>query len=662
MSAESGGRSVEQLEAEIRRHRDLYYNRQPEITDAEFDALVDELREIAPSSEVLAEVGAPVDTAAVGLPTKRHRIPMGSLDKVPEDRLDAWAEKAGPTFLVQEKYDGISLEIEYDDGGLVDAITRGDGYVGEVVTHNAVAFHNVHRTLPRAFSGSVRGEVMLRLSVFEAHFARLGFANPRNTVSGTVRKKHGDLSLARHFEVFFYDVIADDVSFTTETEKLRFLAEDLGLRPAVSYFDVTIDEVRRIYREYLGDEDTPGKRLELDYEIDGLVVRASSIETQQRLGVVQNRPRFATAYKFPSEGKTTVLEAVDWSLGIGSRVTPVARLRPSRIAGVTVSNATLHNIDIIRELGIRIGDEVYVERRGDVIPQVRRVVASHGGEVPQPPDTCPACGHDLDLDGKYLVCPHASCPGKAFGDIFKWVQELEVDSLGEKWIRILLDEGLIGDPVDLYTLRPERLLPLDRMGQKLATKIVENIAATRSPPLDRFLAGLNIPGFSRQRAQMLIASGTTTIDGMLALSAEEIASVKGFGDVLGPAVASGLALRAERIARLRAVGVEPREAAPPSPDGSGDGPLAGRSFCFTGAVERPDPETGKRYTRKRLQELVVERGGRAMTSVSSSLDYLVLADPASTSTKARKARELGVELLSEEAFFALLGEADAGGG
>ena len=237
-------RRIEELAREIERHRDLYYNGRPEISDAEFDALEDELRRLDPENRVLSEVGAPpggrTETAAggfsvAGLPLKRHKIPMGSLEKIPEERLDAWAEKTGPLYLVQEKLDGISLEIEYEKGKMRDAITRGDGFIGEVVTHSAVNFQHVKETLDVRFTGSVRGEVILRKSIFEKYFVGQDFSNPRNTVSGTVRKRHGDLSLNRHLEVHFYDVVAENRQFKTEREKMEFLRGELGLHLATSH-------------------------------------------------------------------------------------------------------------------------------------------------------------------------------------------------------------------------------------------------------------------------------------------------------------------------------------------------------------------------------------------------------------------------------------------
>ena len=639
------------LEEDIRRHRRLYYNEQPELSDAEFDELIDKLKELDPGSEALAEVGAPIDLDQVGLPTKEHRIPMGSLDKVTEEKLELWVEKAGPLFLIQEKLDGISLELEYQEGRLVDAITRGDGFTGEVVSHNAVHFSNISTELPSPFTGSVRGEVILRLSTFEKHFKEKDFANPRNTVSGTVRKKHGDRSLNKYFELFFYDVLSADREFESEKEKMSCLSDELGLAVAVSYFDQTMEGLLEIYDRYEGDGEANGKRFELDYEIDGLVVRSDSIALQRELGSRQNRPRYAMAYKFPSSGSATKLLAVDWSLGLGSRLTPVARLEPVQIAGVTVSNATLHNIDAIAKLDLRIGDMVFVERRGDVIPKVVRVLEPGGGKNPVPPKTCPSCETLLAMDGKYLVCPSDECPGKTYGDILKWINSLEIDSLGEKWVSTLIEAGLLEDPADLYVLSSESLVPLERMGDTLAAKIIQNIEETRNPPLERFIAALNITGFSRQRARMLIDEGIVTLEQLLAMTSGEIAAVKGFADISADGIVAGLQKRAELIKKLKRLGVEPRKGEPAE---EVDGVLNGKTFCFTGAIKRINPRTEKRFTRKQLQDLVKANGGRSLKDVTSKLDHLVLANPDSKSSKARKARDLDVDILSEEEFFALL--------
>jgi DNA ligase (NAD+) len=648
---------IRRLEEEVARHRRLYYNGEPEISDAEFDALEDELRDLAPESPALAGVGAaPPDPDTVGLPTKEHRIPMYSLDKVPEERLAQWAEKVGCRFLVQEKLDGISLEIEYEDGRMADAITRGDGLTGEVVTHNAVSFQNVVQKLKGRFTGSVRGEVILRKSVFEEHFVGKAFANPRNTVSGTVRKKHGDRSLNRFLEVRYYDVLRDGDAFTTEREKMEFLRDDLGLELARTWFDQDLEDVRALYREYQGTDGRPGKRFQLDYEIDGLVVRADSLARQEELGVAGNRPRYATAYKFPSAGRKTVLRDVEWSCRTGLRVTPVARLEPVEVGGVKVRNATLHNADYIEALGVRLGDVILVERKGDVIPQVVRVLEARGGPRPEVPRECPTCGTAVVASGKHLVCPNAECPGKSHGDVMRWVREMDIDALGEKWVAVLIDQGLVEDPADLYALTAADLVPLERMGETLAAKIVRNIQETRRPTLERFIAALNVPEFSRQRAEMLIDHGYDTLEKLERATIEDLVAVKGFKETLAGKVVRGLEARSGRIARLLEAGIEIQ---PRSRAAAAGGPLAGKTFCFTGAIRAVNPATGKPYTRKEAEELVAQSGGRALSDVTRGLDYLVLADPGSTSTKAEKARKLGTRLLSEEEFHALVARGGA---
>lgn len=642
-----------ELEGGIRRHRELYYNQTPEISDAEFDTLEAELRGLAPESAVLSEVGFGVDFSIAGLPTKAHQIPMSSLEKIPEDRLDTWAEKTGPLFLVQEKLDGISMEIEYLKGRIGDAITRGDGLVGEVVTHNAIHFKHVKRDLDVSFTGSIRGEVILRKSVFEEFFVGADFANPRNTVSGTVRKKHGDRSLNRHLEMRFFDVTVAGRDFETEREKMDFLEKELGLELAVTYRDRDIKSVRSIYEDYQGVDGNPGKRFKLDYEIDGLVVRADSIAKQKELGSVRNRPRFATAYKFPSVGQETVLKNVEWSLGIGSRVTPVARLEPVKVGGVTVSNATLHNADYLVSLGLHVGDRVLVERKGDVIPQVVRVVESLGGKKPVVPRDCLTCASRLETRGKHLRCPNPDCPGKSYGDLMRWIREMDIDSLGEKWVGILTANGLLVDPVDLYTLKPEELMPLERMGETLATKVVRNIQESTRPPLDLFVAALNIPEFSRQRAQLLIEAGYDTLVKLQEATVEDLAAVKGFGEILADKAVQGLTARKDLIERLLRVGIRLQK---PAEQPERTGPLVGKTFCFTGTIKQVDPASGKTFTRNQMEELVKQSGGRALRAVTAKLDYLVMANPKSRSSKAEKARKLETKILSEEEFFEMLQE------
>jgi DNA ligase (NAD+) len=266
-----------------------------------------------------------------------------------------------------------------------------------------------------------------------------------------------------------------------------------------------------------------------------------------------------------------VLRAVDWTLGITGRVTPVARVEPVQVGGVTVSNVGLHNTDYIKNLGLRLGDLVLVERKGDVIPYLVRVVEPRGGEEPKPPEVCPVCSAALELIGKHLRCPNRECPGKPYGNLMRYVQAMGIDSLGEKWVQILIEQGLVIDPSDLYALTVEKLVDLDRMGEILAAKILKNIQDSKAPTLDQFIAALNIPEFSAQRVRVLMEAGYDTLEKLREASVEDLASVKGFGSILAERAAAGLASRRERIELLLAAGVKVRKV---------DAPVGARGAAF----------------------------------------------------------------------------------
>lgn len=630
------------LEWLVRIHREAYYAGNPTISDAEFDRIVDELRDRFPDSSVLQDVGAPVGETAVKRP---HKIPMGSLEKTTINDIPDY----GPV-IVQEKYDGISIALEYEQGKLVAAVTRGDGEVGEDVTHNAI-WRNVKKELPLPFTGSLRGEVVLSKSNFQSTFVTLGFANPRNTVSGTVRRKQDSEQHNKWFEVYYFDVVNEDVEYPSETAKMQYIYYSLGLVPATThYFLIDTanpqEKVLELYERYCQT------RNQLDYEIDGLVVKADSVELQKQLGSTGNRPKWARAIKFPNQGAWTTLKSVDWQLGVGGRVTPVARLEPVQVGGVTVQNATLHHAGYISSLGLCGQTRVFVERAGDVIPQITHCEPNQHPSAQSwvPPTACPTCKQPLSQEGKFLVCPHLDCPGKSFGNVVRWIRELEIDAIGDVWVKTLCTEGLVQAPSDLYRLKKDRLLTLPRMGTVLAEKILVNIHLHREPTLDKYIAGLNIPGFSRQRAQKLIEAGHTTLKKLLALTKDQILAVPGFGEQVAQVVLDGLRSKANTIAELTSQGVVPKDGrAKPS-----DGPLVGKSFCFTGAINRTNPATKSRWTRPQLEGLVKQRGGDTRSSVSRGLTYLVMANPNSTSSKTKKAKELDVEILSEDAFFEML--------
>lgn len=636
--------SVPELEAAIRHHRNVYYNGRPQISDADFDTLVEALKKLAPDSPVLSEVGAPV------VENKRdHTIPMGSLDKVKEEDFLKWAADKG-LLIAQEKYDGISIDLEYDRGQLVAAITRGDGITGEVVTPNAI-WQNVQLTLPEQFTGALRGEVVLFKSTFDQYFASEGFANPRNTVAGLVRRRGAGSNLNGHFHVRYFDVVdsLDHERFASETEKMQFIYYTLDLETAYTEYGLDGDAVMALFQGY------SAKRPDLDYEIDGLVLKVDDAKLQKQLGSTQNRPRWACALKFENQGAWTTLKAIDWQLGVGGRLTPVARLEGVQVAGVTVQNATLHHIDYIKSLGnfLQPGDRVYVERAGDVIPQVvkREATGQSLRGFPEVPKVCMVCESPTTMDGKFCICPNEWCAGKVYGGVYRWVKEVEIDGLAESWIKAFIAADLVTGPADLYKLTRDQLVSLDRMGETLAEKFLTMIQRRRNPPLAHYIAGLNIQSFSRSRAQLLIDAGYTTLQSMIEATVEGLQEVGGIGPQMAQQIVAGIVEKLPIISALAAVNVVPQDGEAKLTEGM----LVGKSFCFTGGVKRQNPATSKKWTRPQMQALVKQHGGDVKSNVSAGLTYLVMADPESTSAKARKAHSLSIELMGEDAFFELVG-------
>lgn len=633
---------VEDLAARVERYRASYYAGKPEISDAAFDALEDELRALAPAHPVLARVGSA--ELVTEWEKARHEIPMGSLNKVTnEEELRAWLARcdellakegrpsiAGDLF-VAEKLDGISIEVVYRHGKLADAITRGDGFVGERITPNVARMKGVPARIPDGRSMSVRGEIILRLSDKKAHFPA-EYTSPRNTAAGTAKRFDGQG--AEHLTVLFYDV-ADHVDQPSEQEKFKWL-RSLGFATPRTMHG-TIDDVLALYGRY--EKELRGS---LDYEIDGLVVYASSLAAQTVLGDVNRRPRGAVAFKFSSPAKVTRVVEIRWDTGPSGRVTPVAIVEPVELASATVQRASLHNAGLVRALGIGVGDEVLVSRRNDVIPYVEEVIES-AGHPAQAPETCGTCGAKLSLEGEYLVCRNVECTAIVEGRIHSWIDAIGALEWGDKLITQLVAAKKVKEPRDLYVLTWEDIAALERRGEKSAKKCIEQIRSRLPLSLPIFLAGLGIEGFATQTARLLVSAGRDTIDKVLAATAEELAGIPGLGPIKAGAIVRGLASRRDEIQRLREAGVEP---VPPEDEG----PLAGLTFCFTGSATRPRGE---------LVQEVESRGGRVLGSVTKELRYLVIADVASTSTKAEKARKLGIKLITEEQLFELIAEREA---
>ncbi len=630
---------IRELEALIERHNDLYYNAQPEISDAEFDELRDELAALYPESPVLRGIGA---DSADGFPKVRHLMPMGSQDKAtsPEEFLKWAAKVRHPEYLVQFKLDGASLELQYAAGALLRAVTRGDGEVGDEITPNARRMAGVLGRLPEPFTGAVRGEVVMTREVHARKYSDK--ANCRNAANGLMKRKDGVGS--EDLRVICYDALrvlaasavggaaVDEGFFPDEKSKLAWL-ERMGFETVPLRVCADPGEVVD-WRAHVMDA-RPG----LPYDIDGLVVKGNEIDPAD---MARARPEKQIAFKFSPEEAVSTVRRVEWSES-GANFTPIGILDPVRLAGTVVQRANLCNTDMIRSLSLRIGSRVVITKRGEIIPKIESLVENppDAGEIPVP-SSCPSCGSALVDEGTRLYCPNPECPKKSLHRLEKWLSVLDVRDFGSVILGKLHAAGRVRALADLYTLRAEELSSFDRMGDVLARKILRNLAARNEVSLAQFVAGLDIEGVGELVAEKAVAAGFDTLDKLRAARPEVLAAIDGFGDILANTLAGGLRALAPEIDALVAAGavrIRPPAAA---------GPLAGKSFCFTGELAT--------LKRSQAEARVKARGGSVKSSVTKDLSYLVTNDPESGSDKNRKARAFGVPVIGEEEFLALVEE------
>ncbi len=675
----------------IAHHARLYYQLdQPEISDADFDALVVELRELERRYPALAVAGSP--TATVGAPPAGqfapvvHREPMLSLDNAFElDEVEAWVHRmarlvpeaaAGP-FVCELKIDGLAMSLTYERGRYVQAATRGDGRTGEDVTANVATIAQVPERLawPASLGPvpdllEVRGEVYLAVSVFDALNRRQleqgqrTFANPRNAAAGSLRQKDPKVTAGRELAFFAYQAgaVSGGPALRRHSEWLQLLSDaGFPVNPEIRTFG-GVQEVLA-FCSHWGEH-----RHDLDYDIDGVVVKLDDLALRQRLGATSHAPRWAIAVKYPPEERDTRLLAIEVSIGRTGRATPFAVLEPVSVGGSTVSLATLHNEDQVRIKDVRPGDTVVVRKAGDVIPEVVGPVRSArppGLPEWRFPTACPSCGGPLvRLPGESdTFCTTLDCPAQVVQRIVHFAsrQALDIEGLGEKRVAQLVELRLVADPGDLFTLSADRLADVDRMGEVSAGNLVAAIDGARHRPLSRLLVGLGIRHLGPTGSRAL-AAAFGDLDSVMAAPLQTLAAVDGVGPVIAESIAGFFASPANQavIAKLRAGGVQvtepgvaPRGAGPAGAGGVAGGPaggvaggpLQGRAVVVTGTLAG--------YTRDEAEDAVRAHGGKATGSVSRRT-WVVVAGADPGATKLRRAEELGVPVVDGEQFAAIL--------
>ena len=653
---------IEELREQVRYHNRRYHVEDaPEISDAEYDALYAELEAlegehpelVTPDSPTQRVGGEPVE----GFESVRHSVPMLSLANARKiEDLREWdarvrrllGEDESPRYVTERKIDGLAVSLRYENGRFVRGATRGNGTVGEDVTANLATVRSIPERLgddpPEVLEP--RGEVYMTLDDFEGLNRRQEeegkppFANPRNAAAGAIRQLDSRITARRPLKVYLYGVGEGAGGFESHSEMLDAL-KGYGLRANPYRLHESIESVTEEC-ERAGRE-----RGSVPYQIDGVVVKVDSREQQLALGAVAKAPRWAIAYKFePLAGRTKLLDIIV-NVGRTGALTPQAVLEPVNVGGVTISKATLHNEDYVKEKGILIGDTVVIERAGDVIPQVVKAIAEERSGTEREftmPTHCPVCGEPVSRpEGEAVTrCVNARCPAQALEHIIHWASKsaMDIDGLGERLATRLFDLGLIKDVADVYGLREDQLVPLEGFGEKSAENLVRAIVKSKEQPFSRVLYALGIRHVGAVTAE-LIASRFSGEDLMRGATAEGLAEIKGVGGVVARAVVEYFALEHNRdlVSRLKGVGLGlERETGRPT-----DGPLAGKRVVITGTLEKP---------RSSYVEQLEAAGGTFTSSVSKNTDYVLAGEEAGS--KLERARELGVPVLDEAGFEELL--------
>jgi len=659
---------IEKLRKTIREHEYRYYVLDdPKISDAEFDKLMNQLKAleakypdlVTPDSPTQRVGGSPRE----GFQTVRHKRPMLSLDNAFsydelrefDRRVRELAGRDRVEYVAEHKFDGLSMSLQYEGGVFARGVTRGDGTTGEDVTPNVRAIRSVPlrvdsatlKKLRLAADFEVRGEIIMPRSAFEElnrqqeEQGGKRFANPRNAAAGAVRVLDPAITASRRLDFYAYMLLAGDrVPVKRHSDALEALAK-LQFKVSRDWkLCRTLDEVLKYCEAW------ESRREKLPYEIDGIVIKVNDIALQEELGFTAKAPRWAVAYKYPAHQATTVVKDIQVNVGRTGVLTPVAILEPVQVGGVTVSRSTLHNMDEVQRLGVQIGDTVLIERAGEVIPHVLKVVKEGKNRRPfVMPKECPVCGtkiHKAEGEVAYR-CVNAACPAKLKESLLHFAgrHAMNIDGLGAKIVDQVVDKGLVKDFADLYSLKLEQLAGLERMAEKSAQNLLDEIEASKSNSLARLIYALGIP-FVGERTAQLLAEHFGSLDKLASATVEELSEVPEVGPKVAASIVEFFSEPANRklVEKLRKAGLrftEERKA-------PRDSRLAGKTFVFTGALAH--------RSREEAEELVVSHGGKVSSSVSKKTDYVVVgSEPGS---KYDKAKSLGVTILDEAQFEKLL--------
>ena len=660
MNLEEARKKIEQLTATINYHNKLYYtDDNPEIEDYEYDKLFRELENLEREFPELKKDDSPTNKVGGTILEKfekfEHPIAMYSLSNVMneeeflefDNRMQKELNTSKIKYTVENKFDGLALELIYEKGKLTVASTRGDGQVGENVTNNVKMMNNVPKSIKDTKKLIVRGEALITKKDFEIlnkereELEEIPFANARNAASGGLRQLDSSESKKRRLKFFAYQIANyKDFDLTNEYKSMEFLSE-LGFTVEGVHPNIDAKKVLETYY------DIQEKRSKMDYEIDGLVIKVDDVKYQEKLGFLSRAPRFAVAFKFKPEEKETILKNIEVQVGRTGALTPVAKLEPVQVGSVTVSNVTLHNPNEIKSKDIRIGDTVVVIRSGDVIPKIVRVVLEKrpsDSKVFEFPKKCPVCGGDTAVtDGDVIVrCINEECPSKITRYIEYFVSKpaMNMERIGKEWIAVFTKSGLVKTPADLYKITRDDLFKFERMGEKLASYMLESIENSKNTTLKRFIYALGIRQVGETTADLL-AKYFTSVENFKKATIDDLQNIEGIGEISAKSIYDFLHNKKtlKLIDDLLDAGVNPVFEKLTTVES----PLTGKNVVITGSIEG--------FTRNSAKEAAERLGATVQSAVSKNTDILIVGEKAGS--KLKKAQELGIQIMEADEFIKL---------
>lgn len=656
---------IDELREEIEGHNYKYYVLDnPEISDYDYDMLMRELKKLEKEHPEYQDINSPTQRVG-GNPLKEfnqieHVVPMLSLQDVFSfEELKEWDTRVKTAvgtceYVVELKIDGLSAALLYENGELVQGVTRGDGRVGEDVTNNIRTIKSIPLKIKENAILEVRGEIYMPKAVFEKlnrereDMEQPLFANPRNAAAGSIRQLDSKITAERKLDIFIFNIQRyEGTDIRTHREGLDYL-ESLGFRVSPKRVVCSsIDEAIEVIKNF---GDTRG---ELPFEIDGVVIKVNDLALRDELGQTAKTPKWAVAYKFPAEQKKTKVLDIIVQVGRTGAITPTAVLQPVKVAGSTVSRATLHNEDYIKEKDIKIGDSVIIQKAGEIIPEVVGVVLEDrtGEEVEfKMPDKCPACGSiTVREEGEAAVrCPNMSCPAQLKRSIIHFASRdaMNIDGLGPQIISSLMDNNLVKDAADLYYLKFDDIVKLERMGKKSAQNLLDSIEKTKENDINRFIFALGIR-FIGAKAARNIAKHFKSIDSIMNASYEELIEVEEIGDKMAESIVEFFKEEHNRalVEKFRTAGINFNIK---EKESTAEKIFEGKTFVLTGTLSQ--------FTRKEAEEIIDSLGGKVSSSVSKKTSYLLAGEEAGS--KLKKANDLGVEVISEQDFNAMIGRGE----